>query len=130
VSTSQDYKGVPLEEAMSDIYKQCEKYKAAYKITDDDEMSYIEIYNLSSKMMMNRIYAMLAKLVVLVLMAWNIGMRSVYHCRPPAADTSTGCAGSANLPAPNASTLTIAINAPMKDGSNYQCKWRKQCCTW
>jgi len=39
VYTSPDYKGVPLEEAISDIYKQCEKYEAVYETIDDDKTS-------------------------------------------------------------------------------------------
>ncbi|KAL7531155.1 hypothetical protein ACHAXR_003870 [Thalassiosira sp. AJA248-18] len=90
VSTSPDYAGVPIEEAMADIMIRCEKYEEAYETIEDDEISYIKIFNLSSKMMVNHIYGMLAKSVVPALMAWNIGTRPIYLCRPAAADTSKG----------------------------------------
>ena len=91
VTTSPDYAGVPLEEAMADIYNRCKKYEEAYETIDDeegDDKSYIKIYNLSSKLLVNHIYGMLAKSIVPILMACNIATRPVYLCRP-AADTSS-----------------------------------------
>lgn len=46
-------------------------------------------------MLVNHIYGMLAKSIVPALMAWNIGTRPVYLCRP-AADTSSGTGGRFN----------------------------------
>jgi hypothetical protein len=49
---------------------------------DDDSMSYIKIFNLSTKLMVNHIYGRMAKDVVPALMAWHIGTRPIYLCRP------------------------------------------------
>lgn len=97
VSSSPDYEGWPLEEAMADIAARCEKYEEAYETIDedeDDDLSYVKIYNLSSKVMVNHIYGMLAKSVVPALMAWNIGTRPIYLCRPAAELPSVESAGS------------------------------------
>mmetsp|Transcript_15861 Transcript_15861/g.28795 ORF Transcript_15861/g.28795 Transcript_15861/m.28795 type:complete len:543 (-) Transcript_15861:83-1711(-) len=96
ISTSPDYTGVPVEEAMVDIMNRCKKYEEAYESIEDDEISYIKIFNLSSKMMVNHIYGLMAKTIVPALMAWNIGTRSIYLCRP-AADTSGGDFGRLQL---------------------------------
>lgn len=45
-------------------------------------MSYIKIFDLSTKLMVNHIYGRMAKEVVPALMAWHIGTRPVYLCRP------------------------------------------------
>jgi hypothetical protein len=45
-------------------------------------MSYIKIFDLSTKLMVNHIYGRMAKDVVPALMAWHIGTRPIYLCRP------------------------------------------------
>lgn len=95
VVTSPDYEGVPIEEAMADIMERSKKYEEAYETIDNDDVSYVKIFNLSSKMLVNHVYGMLAKSVVPALMAWNIGTRPVYLCRPAASSSSSGtsCSG-------------------------------------
>mmetsp|Transcript_35026 Transcript_35026/g.75643 ORF Transcript_35026/g.75643 Transcript_35026/m.75643 type:complete len:517 (+) Transcript_35026:21-1571(+) len=84
VLNSPDYADVPFEEGMADILNRCKKYEEAYETIEDDDLSYIKIFNLSSKMMVNHIYGMLAKSVVPALMAWNMGTRPIYLCRASA----------------------------------------------
>lgn len=88
VITSPDYDGVPIEEAMADIMERSKKYEEAYETIDDDDVSYVKIFNLSSKILVNHVYGMLAKTVVPALMSWNIGTRPVYLCRPAATASS------------------------------------------
>ena len=77
--------------------KRCVKCEEAYETIDDDDISYIKFFNLSSKLMVNHIYGMLAKSIVPALMAWNIGTRPVYICRP-GADTSSTSGGASGVP--------------------------------
>jgi hypothetical protein len=81
ISNSPDYKGVAKEEAMEDLKKRVEKYEEAYETITDDSLSYIKIFNLSTKLLVNHIYGRMSKIIVPALMAWNIGTRPVFLCR-------------------------------------------------
>jgi hypothetical protein len=81
VNNSPDYKGMSQDEAMRDIEARVKKYEEQYETIDDDALSYIKIFNLSSKMLVNHIYGRMAKSIVPALMAWNIGTRPVFVCR-------------------------------------------------
>ena len=81
VTTSPDYKDMNVEDAMADLLSRVNKYEEAYETIEDDEISYIKIFNLSSKMLVNHIYGRMAKSIVPALMAWNIGTRPVFICR-------------------------------------------------
>jgi 6-phosphofructo-2-kinase/fructose-2,6-biphosphatase 2 len=75
VNNSPDYKGMDPEEAMKDILDRVRKYEEQYETIEDDSLSYIKIFNLSSKILVNHIYGRMAKSIVPALMAWNIGTR-------------------------------------------------------
>lgn len=81
VNNSPDYKDMNVKEAMDDLLSRVKKYEEAYETIDDDSQSYIKIFNLSSKMLVNHIYGRMAKSIVPALMAWNIGTRPVFICR-------------------------------------------------
>mmetsp|Transcript_22992 Transcript_22992/g.48587 ORF Transcript_22992/g.48587 Transcript_22992/m.48587 type:complete len:630 (-) Transcript_22992:144-2033(-) len=81
MSNSPDYKDVDPEKAMADLLDRVKKYEEAYETIDDDSKSYIKIFNLSSKILVNHIYGRMAKSIVPALMAWNIGTRPVFICR-------------------------------------------------
>ena len=81
VQTSPDYKDMDQQTAMDDLRSRVKKYEEAYETIDDDTLSYIKIFNLSSKMLVNHIYGRMAKSIVPALMAWNIGTRPVFICR-------------------------------------------------
>jgi len=81
VNTSPDYIGMDQKVAMEDLLTRVKKYEEAYETIEDDTQSYIKIYNLSSKMLVNHIYGRMAKSIVPALMAWNVGTRPVFVCR-------------------------------------------------
>ncbi|EJK64215.1 hypothetical protein THAOC_15071 [Thalassiosira oceanica] len=81
VNNSPDYDGMTSEEALADIEERCRKYEETYETLDEDSQSYIKIFNLSSKILLNHIYGRMAKSIVPALMAWNIGTRPVFICR-------------------------------------------------
>jgi len=87
VQNSPDFAGMTTDEAIRDLRKRVEKYEQQYETIDDDTQSYIKIFNLSSKLLVNHIYGRMAKVVVPCLMSWNIGCRPIYLCR--AGDTDT-----------------------------------------
>jgi tRNA uridine 5-carbamoylmethylation protein Kti12 len=82
VRTSPDFVGMEEIDALEDLKKRVAKYEEAYETITDDSQSYIKIFNLSSKLMVNHIYGRMAKVIVPAIMAWNVGTRPVFLCRP------------------------------------------------
>lgn len=82
ISCSPDYKGMPEEDALADLKMRVAKYKEQYETIDDDRLSYIKIFNLSSKIMVNHCYGRMSKIIVPAIMAWHIGTRPIFLCRP------------------------------------------------
>ncbi len=81
VKNSPDFKGMTEKEAIADLRKRVQKYEEQYETINDDSLSYIKVFNLSSKLLVNHIYGRMAKVIVPSLMSWNIGSRAVYLCR-------------------------------------------------
>eukprot|EP00531_Pseudo-nitzschia_arenysensis_P017909 CAMPEP_0116115350 /NCGR_PEP_ID=MMETSP0329-20121206/460_1 /TAXON_ID=697910 /ORGANISM="Pseudo-nitzschia arenysensis, Strain B593" /LENGTH=599 /DNA_ID=CAMNT_0003608777 /DNA_START=140 /DNA_END=1940 /DNA_ORIENTATION=- len=82
VSNSPDYKDMDEAEAIRDLKKRVKKYEEQYETITDDSLSYIKIFNLSTKLLVNHIYGRMSKVIVPALMAWNIGTRPIFLCRP------------------------------------------------
>ena len=82
VSNSPDFENMSQEEAMEDLKQRVKKYEDQYETIQDDSISYIKVFNLSSKLLCNHIYGRMAKETVPALMAWHIGTRPVFLCRP------------------------------------------------
>jgi 6-phosphofructo-2-kinase len=82
VSSSPDFAGMPVSDALADLRARVAKYEAQYETIQDDSLSYIKVFNLSTKLLVNHIYGRMAKEVVPALMAWHIGTRPVFLCRP------------------------------------------------
>lgn len=70
------------EEALADLRQRVRKYEEQYETIQDDSLSYIKVYNLSTKILMNHIYGRMAKELVPALMSWHIGTRPIFLCRP------------------------------------------------
>lgn len=81
VRNSPDFQGMTEEEAIEDLRNRVQKYEEAYETIEDDSQSYIKIFNLSSKLLVNHIYGRMAKVIVPCLMSWNIGSRPIYLVR-------------------------------------------------
>eukprot|EP00980_Cylindrotheca_fusiformis_P028331 scaffold22592_cov129-Cylindrotheca_fusiformis.AAC.17 len=82
ISNSPDYKGMSKEAALADLKARVAKYEENYQTITDDSLSYIKIFNLSTKLLVNHIYGRMSKIIVPALMAWNIGTRPIFLCRP------------------------------------------------
>ena len=81
ISSCPDFDGVDQKEALADLQQRVEKYESRYEPIDDDALSYIQIFNLSSKILVNHVYGRLAKVVVPAFMGWHTGSRPIYLCR-------------------------------------------------
>lgn len=87
ITSSPDFENMSNEEALADLQARIAKYEARYETVDDDTQSYIKVFNLSSKLMVNHVYGRIAKVIVPALMAWNVGSRPIFLCR--SGETST-----------------------------------------
>lgn len=82
ISCSPDYKGISEDDALADLKMRVAKYEDQYETVDDDRLSYIKIFNLSSKIMVNHCYGRMSKIIVPAIMSWHIGTRPIFLCRP------------------------------------------------
>mmetsp|Transcript_15226 Transcript_15226/g.34093 ORF Transcript_15226/g.34093 Transcript_15226/m.34093 type:complete len:316 (-) Transcript_15226:1096-2043(-) len=69
------------DDAIVDLRMRVQKYEEQYETVDDDEVSYIKVFNLSSKVLANNIYGRLSKTIIPALMSWHIGTRPIWICR-------------------------------------------------
>ena len=88
IKNSPDFAGMSADEAIADLRRRVQKYEDQYETITDDSHSYIKIFNLSTKLMVNHIYGRMAKELVPALMSWHIGTRPIFLCRP--GETVTG----------------------------------------
>jgi hypothetical protein len=81
IASCPDFEGMTQEEALEDLRARVHKYELRYEPIDDLSLSYIKIFNLSSRLEVNHIYGRLAKVIVPAIMSWNVGSRPIYLCR-------------------------------------------------
>jgi len=95
VRGSPDYAGMDEEEALKDLQGRVANYEKVYETVDDDSMSYIKIFNMSSKIMANKVYGRLARSLLPYMLSLHVGLRPIYFVR-------AGLAEDAKLSALNA----------------------------
>lgn len=78
---SPDFAGLSLEEGLADLMKRVKKYEEQYEPIENDNLSYIKLYNMSSKVLVNRIYGSVAKSLMPYLMGIHIGTRPIWLSR-------------------------------------------------
>mmetsp|Transcript_77202 Transcript_77202/g.136751 ORF Transcript_77202/g.136751 Transcript_77202/m.136751 type:complete len:496 (+) Transcript_77202:43-1530(+) len=81
VSNSPDFSGLEPAAALSDLRKRIAKYEEVYETVGDEEGSFIKLFNLSSKVMVNQCYGRMTKTVLPYLMAIHIGARPIWLVR-------------------------------------------------
>jgi len=78
---SPDFSGMTLSAAINDLQQRIRLYEERYESIEDDSQSYIKLYNMSSKVMVNRIYGSVAKSLLPFLMGIHIGTRPIWLVR-------------------------------------------------
>jgi len=81
VKTSPDFAGMDIEEAIRDIKKRIGRYKSRYETVTEDDLSYIKLFNLQSRVFCNKIYGRIGKALLEFLMAIHIGSRRIVLVR-------------------------------------------------
>ncbi|XP_042338575.1 6-phosphofructo-2-kinase/fructose-2,6-bisphosphatase-like, partial [Plectropomus leopardus] len=82
--SSPDYVGCDKEEAVADFLKRIECYKLTYVPLDDNKdrnLSYIKIFNVGSRYLVNRVQDHIQSRIVYYLMNIHVTPRSIYLCR-------------------------------------------------
>mmetsp|Transcript_4741 Transcript_4741/g.6719 ORF Transcript_4741/g.6719 Transcript_4741/m.6719 type:complete len:505 (-) Transcript_4741:415-1929(-) len=79
VRASPDFKGLHLDEAMADLRRRISNYEAAYEtITDSENISYVKLFNFSSKVTVNNCFGRMSKTILPFLMATHSNDRPIY----------------------------------------------------
>uniref|UniRef100_A0A8D3DGS5 6-phosphofructo-2-kinase domain-containing protein n=1 Tax=Scophthalmus maximus TaxID=52904 RepID=A0A8D3DGS5_SCOMX len=82
--TSPDYADCDKEEAVADFLKRIDCYKLTYVPLDDDKdrnLSYIKIFNVGSRYLVNQVQDHIQSRIVYYLMNIHVTPRSIYLCR-------------------------------------------------
>ncbi|KAM7404176.1 hypothetical protein PAMP_011547 [Pampus punctatissimus] len=81
--SSPDYVNCDKEEAVTDFLKRIECYKMTYVPLDDKDknLSYIKIFNVGSRYLVNRVQDHIQSRIVYYLMNIHVTPRSIYLCR-------------------------------------------------
>ncbi|XP_054629086.1 6-phosphofructo-2-kinase/fructose-2,6-bisphosphatase-like isoform X4 [Dunckerocampus dactyliophorus] len=82
--SSPDYVNCDKDEAVADFLKRIECYKLTYVALDDDKdrkLSYIKIFNVGSRYLVNRVQDHIQSRIVYYLMNIHVTPRSIYLCR-------------------------------------------------
>jgi len=84
---SPDYAGIDYEDARRDFYIRMDMYRRAFEAVDadgqEDNLSYIKMLNLSSHVVVHRVYGRVTTNLLPYLMALHIGHRPVWLVRMP-----------------------------------------------
>ncbi|DBA00170.1 TPA: hypothetical protein N0F65_007795 [Lagenidium giganteum] len=82
VSSSPDYKNVDETEAIADLKQRMKNYESAYEaLQDDEEISYIKLFDLQSKVHAKGIYGHVAKSILPYMMSFHIEHRPIWLVR-------------------------------------------------
>mmetsp|Transcript_22420 Transcript_22420/g.34030 ORF Transcript_22420/g.34030 Transcript_22420/m.34030 type:complete len:729 (+) Transcript_22420:210-2396(+) len=108
IKSSPDFEGMSPDEALEDLRARVKNYEEKYETITDDGQSYIKIFNLSTKLMVNHIYGRMAKTIVPAIMAWNVGTRPIFLCR--AGETQNNNAAAATTTTPNNTPTTTTLH--------------------
>jgi len=78
---SPDYKDMPLDKALEDLRQRVANYERIYESISDDELSYIKLHNLASKVICNKIHGQLSHAIAAYLMSIHVQPRPIYFVR-------------------------------------------------
>ncbi|CAH0476592.1 unnamed protein product [Peronospora belbahrii] len=82
VESSPDYRSMPKEEAFADLKQRLKNYEAAYEALEDEEdCSYIKLFDMQSKVHAKGIYGHVAKSILPYMMSFHIEHRPIWLVR-------------------------------------------------
>lgn len=82
VESSPDYRSMPQDEAFADLKQRLKNYEAAYEaLEDEEECSYIKLFDMQSKVHAKGIYGHVAKSILPYMMSFHIEHRPIWLVR-------------------------------------------------
>ncbi|KAG7382983.1 hypothetical protein PHYPSEUDO_004162 [Phytophthora pseudosyringae] len=82
VESSPDYRNMPEDEAFADLKQRLKNYEAAYEALEDEEdCSYIKLFDMQSKVHAKGVYGHVAKSVLPYMMSFHIEHRPIWLVR-------------------------------------------------
>ena len=86
VENSPDFIGMSKEQALLELRQRIANYESAYETVSNIRVSFIKLFDLSSRVMVNKIYGKLATSLVPYLMSVHIGTRPIWLVRAGASN--------------------------------------------
>jgi len=81
VRNSPDYQGMDEAVAMKDMKDRIANYEMAYEPLDGDGYSYLKIFNMSNRVLANRVYGRLTRSILPYVLSIHIGTRPIWFVR-------------------------------------------------
>lgn len=82
VRSSPDFAGMTIEEALADMKERIANYEAMYEpIIEDEGLSYVKLYNLSSKILAHRVYGRFTTSMLPYMASLHVGSRPIWLIR-------------------------------------------------
>ncbi|XP_041860340.1 6-phosphofructo-2-kinase/fructose-2,6-bisphosphatase-like [Melanotaenia boesemani] len=124
--SSPDYADCDKDEAVADFLQRIECYKQTYVSLDDDKdrnLSYIKIFNVGSRYLVNRVQDHIQSRIVYYLMNIHVTPRSIYLCRHGESELNLmGRIGGDSGLSPRGTQFAGALGVYMRDQSISQLK--------
>ena len=106
-ANSPDYVGMSPQQALADLRIRIANYENAYQTVSNVRVSYIKLYDLSSRVLVNKIYGRLATSLVPYLMSVHIGTRPIWLVR---AGASWSAFSSVSVPLSLSVSLSVSLS--------------------
>ncbi|CAK8998941.1 Probable global transcription activator SNF2L1 (ATP-dependent helicase SMARCA1) (DNA-dependent ATPase SNF2L) (Nucleosome-remodeling factor subunit SNF2L) (SWI/SNF-related matrix-associated actin-dependent regulator of chromatin subfamily A member 1) [Durusdinium trenchii] len=97
VRNSPDFEGMDEEKAITDLRTRIRNYEKVYEAVSNEAASYIKIYNMSSKILANKIYGRLARSLLPYMLSLHVGLRPVWFVRAGLAEDAENDGPTAQL---------------------------------
>uniref|UniRef100_A0A6B2LF23 6-phosphofructo-2-kinase domain-containing protein n=2 Tax=Arcella intermedia TaxID=1963864 RepID=A0A6B2LF23_9EUKA len=89
VLISPDYQSVSVEGASSDLTRRIINYEKVYETITDENLTYIKIINVKSRVICNRIIGTIPKMITDYVMKLHVLNRSIWFTRPGISDSKS-----------------------------------------
>lgn len=105
-----DYKGMDPAAALEDFKARVRKYEEVYEPLAEDDFSYIKLYNVGDKVVINRCHGYLIGQISSCLTSMHIESRTIWICRHgESADNAAGKLGGDSLLTPRGSEFAVRL---------------------
>eukprot|EP00298_Acanthocystis_sp_HF-20_P009168 c18145_g1_i3.p1 GENE.c18145_g1_i3~~c18145_g1_i3.p1 ORF type:complete len:515 (+),score=193.12 c18145_g1_i3:69-1613(+) len=98
IANSPDFAGIDPAEALISLKQRIANYEKAYQTITDDKTSYIKLFNMQSKVHLNKIYGNVSRSLLPYIMSLHVHPRPIYLIRAGMAESPPHAPDQARLP--------------------------------